>query len=135
MSNSNSSNKEYDSLKELSDLEFEIVFIDSIYKKIKSLDNPDLRTETLLFMYMSVVESLKKYKALAKEGGRAVPHEDVVDLILDKGDGFLRSVAFDEMKAPYVQQSLSDLREWTKSLLFTLKKELVGTPEYSHLQK
>lgn len=135
MSNSNSSNKEYDSLKELSDLEFEIVFIDSIYKKLKSLDNPDLRTETLLFMYMSVVESLKKYKILAKEGDRTVLHEDVVDLILDKGDGFLRSVAFDEMKAPYVQQSLSDLCEWSKSLLFTLKKELVGTPEYSHLQK
>ncbi len=135
MSNSNNYNKEYDSLKEFSDLEFEIAFIDSIYKKFKSLDNPDLRTETLLFMYMSVVESLKKYKTLAKESDRTVPHEDVVDLILDKGDGFLRSVAFDEMKAPYVQQSLFDLREWSKSLLFTLKKELVGTPEYSHLQK
>lgn len=124
-----------ESLKELDDLEFEIMFVDNIYKKLKSLDKPNMRTETLLFMYMSVVEALKKYKALAKEGSRTVPHEDVVDLILSKGEGFLMSVANDNSKAPYAQQSLSDLREWSKSLLFMLKKELLDKPKYTHLKK
>lgn len=124
-----------ESLKELDDLEFEIMFVDNIYKKLKSLDKPNMRTETLLFMYMSVVEALKKYKALAKEGSRTVPHEDVVDLILSKGEGFLTSVANDNSKAPYTQQSLSDLREWSKSLLFMLKKELLDKPKYTHLKK
>lgn len=124
-----------ESLKELDDLEFEIMFVDNIYKKLKSLDKPDMRTETLLFMYMSVVEALKKYKALAKEGNRTVPHEDVVDLILSKGEGFLTSVANDNSKAPYTQQSLSDLREWSKSLLLMLKMELLDKPKYTHLKK
>lgn len=124
-----------ESLKELDDLEFEIMFVDNIYKKLKSLDKPDMRTETLLFMYMSVVEALKKYKALAKEGSRTVPHEDVVDLILSKGEGFLTSVANDNSKAPYTQQSLSDLREWSKSLLLMLKMELLDKPKYTHLKK
>ena len=124
-----------ESLKELDDLEFEIMFVDNIYKKLKSLDKPNMRTETLLFMYMSVVEALKKYKALAKEGSRTVPHEDVIDLILSKGEGFLTSVANDNSKAPYAQQSLSDLREWSKSLLFMLKKELLDKPKYTHLKK
>lgn len=124
-----------ESLKELDDLEFEIMFIDGIFKKLKSLDKPDLRTETLLFMCYSVVESLKKFKSLAKEGERTIPHEDVVDVILKKGDEFLASVAHDDMKAPYVQQSLSELREWSKDLLFTLKKELLDRPKYSHLKK
>lgn len=124
-----------ESLKELDDLEFEIMFVDNIYKKLKSLDKPNMRTETLLFMYMSVVEALKKYKALAKEGSRTVPHEDVVDLILSKGEWFLTSVANDNSKAPYAQQSLSDLREWSKSLLFMLKKELLDKPKYTHLKK
>jgi hypothetical protein len=128
-------NSTVESLKELDDLEFEIMFIDNIYKKLKSLDKPDMRTETLLFMYMSVVEALKKYKALAKEGSRTVPHEDVVDLILSKGEGFLTSVANDNSKAPYTQQSLSDLREWSKSLLLMLKMELLDKPKYTHLKK
>lgn len=124
-----------DSLKELDDLEFEIMFIDNIYKKLKSLDKPDMRTETLLFMYMSVTEALKKYKAMAQELEKSVPHEDVVDVIVSKCDGFLRTVANDETKAPYTQQSLSDVRELTKELLFVLKKELLEKPKYTHLKK
>lgn len=131
----NGSEKVLESLKELDDLEFQIMFIDGIYKKLKSLDKPNLRTETLLFMYMSVVESLKKYKSLAVEDNRSIPHDEVIEVILDKGEDFLRSVANDETKAPYVQQSLSDLREWSKDLLFTLKKELLDRPKYAHLRK
>ena len=62
-----------EALKDLNDLEFEIVFVDTVYKKIKQVDKPDIRTSTLLFIYMSIVESLKKYKALAIETGRNIP--------------------------------------------------------------
>jgi len=124
-----------ESLKELDDVEFEIMFVDNIFKKLKSLDKPDIRTETLLFLYMSVVESFKKYKDLARESDRSIPHEDVVETIITKGESFLTTVANDEAKAPYVQQSMSDLREWTKDLLFVLKKELLERPKYSHLRK
>ena len=124
-----------ESLKELNDTEFALMFVDSVYKKLKSLDKPSIRTETLLFMQMSVVESIKKYKSLANDGNRTIPHEDAFDLIISKGESFLKSVANDETKAPYVQQSLSDLREWSKDLLFVLKKELLDDPKYSHLKK
>lgn len=123
-----------ESLKELNDLEFETLFVDGIYKKLKQLDNTNIRTETMLFMYMSVVESLKKYKFLVKEGDRSIPHKDEVDLLISKGESFLASVANDESKAPYVQQSVADVREIAKELLFTLKKELTEDPKYSHLK-
>jgi hypothetical protein len=122
-----------ESLKELNDLEFELLFIDGIYKKLKSLDRNDIRTETMLFMYMSVVESLKKYKLLVKEGGREILHKDVVDLLISKGEFYLTGVANDESRAPYVQQSVNDLKEIAKELLFTLKKELVEDPKYANL--
>lgn len=124
-----------ESLKELNDTEFALMFVDSVYKKLKSLDKPSIRTETLLFMQRSVVESIKKYKSLANDGNRAIPHEGAFDLIISKGESFLKSVANDETKAPYVQQSISDLREWSKDLLFVLKKELLDDPKYSHLKK
>lgn len=123
-----------ESLKELNDLEFETLFVDGIYKKLKQLDSTNIRTETMLFMYMSVVESLKKYKFLVKEGNRSIPHKDEVDLLISKGESFLTSVANDESKAPYVQQSVADVREIAKELLFTLKKELTEDPKYSHLK-
>ena len=123
-----------ESLKELNDLEFETLFVDGIYKKLKQLDNTNIRTETMLFMYMSVVESLKKYKFLVKEGYRSIRHKDEVDLLISKGESFLASVANDESKAPYVQQSVADVREIAKELLFTLKKELTEDPKYSHLK-
>lgn len=124
-----------ESLKELDDLELEILFVDNIFKKLKTLDKAGVRSEMLLFMYMSVIESLKKYKDIAKEGNRQIPHEDVLNTIISKGELFLTTVANDETKAPYVQQSLSDLREWVKDLLFVLKKELLENPKYSHLKK
>lgn len=123
-----------DKFKDLNDLEFEIVFIDSIAKKLKSTDKADVRSETLLLIYYGIVESLKKFKQMAIESNRTIPHEDAVDLIISKCDSFLISVANNEGKALYVQQSLKDTNEIVKSLLFNLKKDLVETPEYNHLK-
>lgn len=123
-----------DALKELNDLEFEIVFVDAVYKKIKQLDKPGIRTSTLLFLYMSIVESLKKYKALAQELGRTIPHKDMVDIIIAKGEHYLMSVCDEEDKANYVQQSLRTLYDLTYNLMTLLKSELVATPKYEHLK-
>lgn len=123
-----------ESLKELSDIEFEVVFIDTIVKKLKQLDQNDVRTGTLLFLYYSVAETLKSYQQLAKETDRNIIHEDVVSLIVSKCDEYLSTVAFDESKAPYVQKSLSEVYEIAKELLFTLKKELTELPKYSELK-
>lgn len=123
-----------DALKELNDLEFEIVFVDAVYKKIKQLDKPGIRTSTLLFLYMSIVESLKKYKALAQELGRTIPHKDMVDIIIAKGERYLMSVCDEEDKANYVQQSLRTLYDLTYNLMTLLKSELVATPKYEHLK-
>lgn len=120
--------------KDLSDLEFELVFIDSIYKKLKSLDRSNIRSTTLLFMYMSIVESLKKYRRLSIDGNRIIPHEDVIDLLINKGDSFLSSVAKDENKALYVEQSLSTVYDLVKDLWFVLKNELTDSPKYAHLK-
>lgn len=123
-----------DALKELNDLEFEIVFVDAVYKKIKQLDKPGIRTSTLLFLYMSIVESLKKYKALAQELGRTIPHKDMVDIIIAKGERYLMSVCDEEDKANYVQQSLRTLYDLTYNLMTLLKSELVAAPKYEHLK-
>ena len=123
-----------ESLKELNDLEFEIVFIDAVYKKIKQVDKPDIRTSTLLFIYMSIVESLKKYKALAIETGRTIPHKDMIDIIITKGEHYLISVCDEETKANYVQQSLRTLYDLTYNLMTLLKSELIATPKYEHLK-
>lgn len=123
-----------DALKELNDLEFEIVFVDAVYKKIKQLDKPGIRTSTLLFLYMSIVESLKKYKALAQELGRTIPHKNMVDIIIAKGERYLMSVCDEEDKANYVQQSLRTLYDLTYNLMTLLKSELVATPKYEHLK-
>jgi lantibiotic modifying enzyme len=124
-----------ESLKELNDLEFEIVFIDSVFKKLKSvIDKKELRTESLLLIYMSIIETIRKYTDLTREANRSIPHEDAVNMIISKGENFLKSVANNESKAPYAQQSLSDTFECTKELLFALKKELTDLPKYSHLK-
>lgn len=127
-------NKLLEDLKELSDLEFEILFIDNVCKKIKSLNNSEVPTNTLLFMYHSVVESLKKYKQFAAESNRVIHHEDAVNLIIMKGEAFLTSVVNDNSKMPYVGKSLLDLNELVKELLVLLKKELVDTPKYEYLK-
>ena len=123
-----------EALKELNDLEFEIVFVDAVYKKIKQVDKPDIRTSTLLFIYMSIVESLKKYKALAIEIGRTTPHKDMIDTISAKGEHYLISVCDEETKANYVQQSLRTLYDLTYNLMTLLKSELIATPKYEHLK-
>lgn len=123
-----------ESLKELNDLEFEIVFVDAVYKKIKQLDKPGIRTSTLLFLYVSIVESLKKYKELAVETDRTIPHKDMIDIIIAKGEHYLISVCDEEDKANYVQQSLRTLYDLTYNLMALLKSELVATPKYTHLK-
>ena len=123
-----------ESFKELSDLELEIIFIDAVCKKLKQLDRQDIRSETLLFMYMSIIETLKKYKLIAKEGNRFIPHEDAIDLTISRGEAFLTSVANDENKAKYVSVSLSDMYSFVKELMWMLRKELTDTPEYAYLK-
>jgi hypothetical protein len=123
-----------ESLKDLSDLELEILFMDEICKKLKQLDKHEVRTETLLFAYMSIIETFKKFKEIAKEGNRTVPHEDAIDLTINKGEAFLRSVANDENRAPYASKSLSDMYSFVKELMWMLKKELTDIPEYAHLK-
>ena len=123
-----------ESFKDLSDLELEIIFIDGVCKKLKQIDKQGIRSETLLFMYMSVIETLKKYKNIAKEGSRSIPHEDAIDLTISKGEAFLKSVANDEAQVPYVSKSLSDMYSFVKELMWMLKNELTDTPEYAHLK-
>ena len=132
-----SDNKEsaLNNLKELNDLEFELLFVDNFTKKVKAvLDKQDARTATLLLVYYSLVESLKKYKTMSSDDNRTIAHEDVIDLIITKSESFLSNVAFNEEKAPYAFKSLSDIYELMKGLSFMLKKELVESPEYLHLK-
>lgn len=128
------SSKLVDSLSELNDLEFEIVFVDSVYKKLKSVYSTDSKSPTLLFIYYSVLETLKNYKLLAKEGNRDIPHKDIIDLIISKGDSYLSYVAEDESKQSYIQKSLSDSYDLTKLLLLNLKSELTELPKYADLK-
>lgn len=128
------SSKLVDSLSELNDLEFEIVFVDSVYKKLKSVYSTDSKSPTLLFIYYSVLETLKNYKLLAKEGNRDIPHKDIIDLIISKGDSYLSYVAEDESKQSYIQKSISDSYDLTKLLLLNLKSELTELPKYADLK-
>lgn len=124
-----------ESFKDLSDLEFEIVFIDSICKKMKSLNSQEVRIATMLFMYMSIVESLKKYKQLVNDSNRTIPHEEAINMLITKGDLFLSSVAAEgEDRSYYVYKSLSDVYELAKDLLAVLKSEMTEDPLYAHLK-
>lgn len=124
-----------ESFKDLSDLEFEIVFIDSICKKMKSLNSQEVRIATMLFMYMSIVESLKKYKQLVTDSNRTIPHEEAINMLITKGDLFLSSVAAEgEDRSYYVYKSLSDVYELAKDLLAVLKSEMTEDPLYAHLK-
>ena len=123
-----------ESLKELDDLEFEIVFVDSINKKLKKLDAQGIRMSTMLFMYMSIVESLKKYKQLVSEGNRQILHNEVIDLIINKGDSFLSSVAHEQERSMYVYRALSDIQSLVKDLMSVLKNEMLDDPKYAYLR-
>lgn len=127
-------------LKDLDDTEFEIMFIDSICKKLKSLDRQDIKSNTLLFMYMSVIDSIKRYKELAIEFGRQIQHADAVDLIISRGESYLTDVANDNTadvyssKAMLVSKEMSELHDIVKDLLLVLKNDLVNTPKYEYLK-
>lgn len=129
----NSNESLVDKFKELDDLEFEIIFVDNICKKFKSLDNQGIRSSTALFMYYSILESIRKYKQLAEEGNRVIPYEEAINLLLSKGDEFLSTVAENEERSMYVYRSLSDSYEIAKELMLVLKRELINTPKYKHL--
>lgn len=128
-------NEIVDQLKDLSDLEFEILFIDDICKKLKRIDKPGVRSESLLVLYLSIIDTLKKFKLLATEGDRSIPHEESIDMIISKSEAFLSSVANDESKVMYTFQSLSTAHSFVKELLWQLKKELADTPQYSYLKR
>ena len=121
--------------KDLNDLEFEIIFIDSICKKMKMLNTVEVRISTMLFIYMSIVESLRKYKQLVVDSNRTILHEEAINMLISKGDLFLSSVADNEDRAYYVYKSLSDVYEFTKDLLVILKDEMTKDPKYSYLKK
>jgi hypothetical protein len=131
---SDSLNDIVDQFKDLSDLEFEILFVDGICKKLKHIDKQGVRSESLLIMYLSIIDTLKKFKLLATEGGRLIPHEDAINMIISKSEAFLSRVADDESQAMYASQSLSVAHSFVKELLWQLKKELTETPKYSYLR-
>ena len=131
---SDSLNDIVNQFKDLNDLEFEILFVDDICKKLKRTDKQGIRSESLLIVYISIISILKKFKLLAVEGGRSIPHEDAIDMIISKSEAFLSIVADDESQAMRVSQSLSATYSFVKELLLQLKKELAETPKYSYLK-
>lgn len=127
--------KNLDSLKELNDTEFEILFIDNIYKTLKKFDKPNIKTTSLLLLHLSVVDSLKKYKDLAKETDHNILYPDEIDAVIKRGELYLQDVAADEFKSLYVEQDVSTLTDLIKGILLMLKKDLVELPKYSYLKK
>lgn len=125
----------------LDDTEFALVFIDSICKTLKSVDNSDAKSNSLLFMYMSVVESIKKYRDLANETNHHIVHADVINLLINKGETYLTSVANDttedvyKSKAMYVSKELESLSNIATDLLVVLKSELLNNPKYEYLKQ
>lgn len=125
-----------ESFRDMTDLEMEIIFIDSIYKTVNNVVNQrETRTSTLLFTLYSVVESLNKYKGLVFADDRSVPHEEFVDMIIGKCENFIRVVIDNENKIPYTYQQLGDISELFKELSLLQKKELVETDKYSYLKR
>ena len=129
------SDNNLDSLKELNDTEFAILFIDNIFKSLKRFDKPDITTSSLLLLYLSVVNSLKKYKEVAEETEHKVLYSDEIDSIIKRSELYLQKVAEDESKSLYVEQDIDTLTELVKGVLLMLKKDLVELPKYSYLKK
>lgn len=129
------SDNNLDSLKVLNDTEFAILFIDNIYKSLKRFDKPDITTSSLLLLYLSVVNSLKKYKEVAEETEHKVLYSDEIDSIIKRSELYLQKVAEDESKSLYVEQDIDTLTELVKGVLLMLKKDLVELPKYSYLKK
>ena len=129
------SDNNLDSLKELNDIEFAILFIDNIYKSLKRFDKPDITTSSLLLLYLSVVNSLKKYKEVAEETEHKVLYSEEIDSIIKRGELYLQKVAEDESKSLYVEQDIDTLTDLVKGVLLMLKKDLVELPKYFYLKK
>ena len=129
------SDNNLDSLKELNDTEFAILFIDNIYKSLKRFDKPDITTSSLLLLYLSVVNSLKKYKEVAEETEHKVLYSEEIDSIIKRSELYLQKVAEYESKSLYVEQDIDTLTELVKGVLLILKKDLVELPKYSYLKK
>ena len=108
------SDNNLDSLKELNDTEFAILFIDNIFKSLKRFDRPDITTSSLLLLYLSVVNSLKKYKEVAEETEHNVLYSDEIDSIIKRSELYLQKVAEDESKSLYVEQDIDSLTEVVK---------------------
>ena len=125
-----------ESFSDMTDLELEIIFIDSIYKTVSSIvSRRETRTSSLLFTLYSVVESLNKYKGLVLADDRSIPHEDFVNMIIGKCDNFIRIVIDNEDKIPYTYQQLGEISELFKELSLLQKKELIETDKYSYLKQ
>ena len=88
----------------------------------------------MLIIYLYIIDTLKKFKFLAAEGDRSVPHEDSINMIISKSEAFLAKVANDESQAMRTAQSLSIAHSFIKDLLLQLKKELTDNPKYSYLR-
>ena len=129
------SSNNLDSLKELNDTEFAILFIDNIYKSLKRFDKPDITTSSLLLLYLSVVNSLKKYKEVAEETEHKILYSEEIDSIIKRSELYLQKVAEDESKSLYVEQDIDTLTDLVKGVLLMLKKDLVELPKYSYLKK
>lgn len=123
-----------DSLKDLNDLEFEILMFDNIYKKLKPVNHIELTTPQLLLTCLSVSDHINKYKDLAIESGREIPHVDVVDMLINKCDNFLKSVADNEDRSVYAYKEVETVCDLIKDFLLSLKAELVELPKYAHLK-
>lgn len=123
-----------ESLKELDDLELEILFMDMIYKKLKQMCNNTVYTHTLLISYFSIVETLKKYKTVAEELNKKIPHLETINVMQQKIEDFLTEVANNESRAMYVHNSVSQVYEFSKEIMLSLKRELVKQPKYEYLK-
>lgn len=123
-----------ESLKELNDLEFEILMFDNIYKKLKPVNHIELTTPQLLLTCLSISDHISKYKSLADESGRTIPHSDVVNMIVNKCDNFLKSVANNEEQSVYAYKEVESVCNIIKEFLLSLKAELVELPKYAHLK-
>lgn len=122
-------------LKELDDTEFEIVFVDKVTKKVKDALCMDVKSPTLLLVYMGIVDTLRSYELLATEINRQIHHKEVIDLVISKGDSFLSSVASEETNYMYVAKSLSEIQDILKDLMLLLKSNLLQKEEYAHLKQ
>lgn len=127
-------NKLLNELKDLNDIEFETLFVDVINKKLHQLVYKEIRVSTLLFMIMSISDTIKKYLQLINESNRTIPHNEIIMLLLNKSDKFLQAVANNEDQANYAAKTINELYDISKNLLLKIKSELINMPKYTYLK-